>query len=316
MTGNQSGDIGGPVRLQVGRGPEHDGAVAQNFVLPDVGGVIGRGDDVDVTLSDPRVSRRHCRIGEHGEGWWVEDLGSRSGTWVDSVVLSEGERAPLQLGSLLEVGPWTFVVRGIAAAAVDADSDVLVSPETGEMLLRDIHDSSTSVRNVAWVAFDTRYGGVIRGYARRFGVRGQEEDDIVQEVYLGLHNLRDGVQYNRATGRFRNYLMVATRNAVRTRLRKSAVAVVEDIDALANPAQDALWDHQWAESMLQRALADLQRSMTPAHYDAFERYGRRGEPAAAVAECLGMTPENVRMIKHRSIRMLQKIVASYDIPGH
>jgi hypothetical protein len=30
---------------------------------------------------------------------------------------------------------------------------------------------------------------------------------------------------------------------------------------------DPFWDHQWAESMLQRALADLQQTMQPSHYD-------------------------------------------------
>ena len=314
MTGTRNHNPDGPVGLQAVRASGETQPADQEVLLPADGGVLGRGDGCDVELADPRVSRTHCRILRGEGGWLVEDLGSRSGTRVDSVLLSEGERAPIQSGSLLEIGRCTFIVRGIAAVPVDVGSDVLVSPETGELLLKNIHDSSTSVRDLAWTAFDAQYSDVIRGYARRFGVRGQEEDDVVQEVYLGLHKLQGGVQYDRSRGQFRNYLMVATRNAVRTRLRQQATEHGDGLDQLAEPRADADWDHQWAESMLQRALRDLQRAMTPAHYDAFERFGRRGESAAEVAKAVGMTAEHVRKIKHRGIRLLQQIVASYGHP--
>jgi ABC transport system ATP-binding/permease protein len=44
--------------------------------------LVGRDDDCDVQVDDPRVSRQHLRIGYH-DGWVVHDTGSAHGTWVD-----------------------------------------------------------------------------------------------------------------------------------------------------------------------------------------------------------------------------------------
>ncbi len=49
------------------------------------GAVIGRGDDVDLRIDDSEASRHHARVRLHGGLWFVEDLGSRNGTYVDGV---------------------------------------------------------------------------------------------------------------------------------------------------------------------------------------------------------------------------------------
>ena len=43
--------------------------------------LVGRGDDCDVAVDDPRVSRRHLRI-DYQDGWVVQDLRSTGGSWV------------------------------------------------------------------------------------------------------------------------------------------------------------------------------------------------------------------------------------------
>ncbi len=42
--------------------------------------LIGRGEDCDLQLSDPNVSKKHALISCHSDGWWLFDLNSRSGT--------------------------------------------------------------------------------------------------------------------------------------------------------------------------------------------------------------------------------------------
>jgi pSer/pThr/pTyr-binding forkhead associated (FHA) protein len=45
--------------------------------------VIGRGSDCDVVIQDAKASRRHCKLSRAEEGFVLEDLGSRNGTYVN-----------------------------------------------------------------------------------------------------------------------------------------------------------------------------------------------------------------------------------------
>lgn len=45
--------------------------------------VIGRDVGADVILRDTRVSRRHIRVYPDGDDWYVKDLGTLNGTYVD-----------------------------------------------------------------------------------------------------------------------------------------------------------------------------------------------------------------------------------------
>ncbi len=65
--------------------------------------VIGRGQDTDLPLNDPGISRRHCTVVPTPEGFAVEDLGSRTNTFVNEreilgrVNLRDGDR--IRIGS-------------------------------------------------------------------------------------------------------------------------------------------------------------------------------------------------------------------------
>ncbi|MCS7070185.1 MAG: FHA domain-containing protein [Anaerolinea sp.] len=45
--------------------------------------VIGRDEDCDIVIQDRQVSRRHVRIYKEDDAYFVEDLESRNGTWVN-----------------------------------------------------------------------------------------------------------------------------------------------------------------------------------------------------------------------------------------
>ena len=45
--------------------------------------VIGRGVECDVVIKDAKASRRHCRLLRKPDGFLLEDLGSKNGTFVD-----------------------------------------------------------------------------------------------------------------------------------------------------------------------------------------------------------------------------------------
>ena len=76
----------------------------QTFELGDFN-LIGRSDDATVRLNDSGVSRQHATIRREGEHYWVVDLGSANGTYVNDAalttarVLRDGDR--VQFGNHL-----------------------------------------------------------------------------------------------------------------------------------------------------------------------------------------------------------------------
>jgi len=70
--------------------------------------IIGRNPDCTVPIIDERASRQHCVLQPDGKGgWMVRDLGSRNGTKVNEVRITE---SPLRPGDVLKVGSHEFLV--------------------------------------------------------------------------------------------------------------------------------------------------------------------------------------------------------------
>jgi len=68
---------------------------------------VGRATDNDVQFPDRSVSRHHCRIRREGASWWIEDLGSTNGTFVDGRAVLRP--AQLQHGDEVVTGLSRFV---------------------------------------------------------------------------------------------------------------------------------------------------------------------------------------------------------------
>jgi pSer/pThr/pTyr-binding forkhead associated (FHA) protein len=63
---------------------------------------IGRGSNCQVRLSDNAVSRHHVEVLFIGERWWIQDLGSANGTFIDGRQIM---REPLENGTRIRLGP-------------------------------------------------------------------------------------------------------------------------------------------------------------------------------------------------------------------
>jgi DNA-binding winged helix-turn-helix (wHTH) protein len=72
----------------------------QEFALPEGEHVIGRGDEADVVLDLPKVSRRHARVRIVAGEAVIEDLGSKNGTLLRGRRIEGIER----LGDMDEIG--------------------------------------------------------------------------------------------------------------------------------------------------------------------------------------------------------------------
>lgn len=56
--------------------------------------LIGRADDSTLVLTDDYASTRHARLSQRGPEWYVEDLGSTNGTYLDRVKVTTAVRVP------------------------------------------------------------------------------------------------------------------------------------------------------------------------------------------------------------------------------
>ncbi|GAA4733668.1 MULTISPECIES: FHA domain-containing protein FhaB/FipA [Actinomycetospora] len=71
--------------------------------------MIGRADDSTLVLDDDYASTRHARISQSGDDWYVEDLGSTNGTYLDRNKVSGPTRVPL--GTPIRIGKTVIELR-------------------------------------------------------------------------------------------------------------------------------------------------------------------------------------------------------------
>jgi len=70
--------------------------------------LVGRGDDCDLCLHDPEVSRHHCLIRVRGNETAISDLGSSNGTFINGHRLLS--QTKLVTGDEIVLGPFRYVI--------------------------------------------------------------------------------------------------------------------------------------------------------------------------------------------------------------
>jgi pSer/pThr/pTyr-binding forkhead associated (FHA) protein len=73
--------------------------------------IFGRSGGADIQLTDKTISRKHCRVANRGDTWFITDLASRHGTYLNGIRLDPEQPAPLSDSDLVRIGPWTFRLR-------------------------------------------------------------------------------------------------------------------------------------------------------------------------------------------------------------
>jgi pSer/pThr/pTyr-binding forkhead associated (FHA) protein len=85
---------------------------SQHYTKPVI--ILGRESDCDFPLDDQTVSSQHARLSYHQQQWWLEDLASTNGTFLNGeavttpVVITHGDELRLgHLGVRIEIGQIT-----------------------------------------------------------------------------------------------------------------------------------------------------------------------------------------------------------------
>ncbi|ASU77010.1 FHA domain-containing protein [Actinopolyspora erythraea] len=71
--------------------------------------MIGRADDSTLVLDDDYASTRHAKLSLRGQDWYVEDLGSTNGTYLDRTKVTGPTKVPL--GAPIKIGKTVIELR-------------------------------------------------------------------------------------------------------------------------------------------------------------------------------------------------------------
>lgn len=98
----------------------------ERFALTHAGAIVGRGADCDIRIDRESISLHHAHIGWSEDGWFVEDLGSTNGVYVND---SQVRRAAVREPDFLKLGGVIF--KFIDGADVVPPDDTNNDPKSG-----------------------------------------------------------------------------------------------------------------------------------------------------------------------------------------
>lgn len=165
-----------------------------------------------------------------------------------------------------------------------------------------------------WGRLQGIYLPMIEGWLRRVPGLGDEAADLAQQVLIIMCREIPRFDWQRE-GSFRAWLRQVTVNQVRNyrraRLRRPAAGLDHAegfLDRLSDPAGDLAreWDRDHDKHVVAKLLALVQDDFNPKTWQAFQRFGVDGEPAAKVAADLGMTENSVILAKARVLKRLRQ----------
>lgn len=166
----------------------------------------------------------------------------------------------------------------------------------------------------AWRLFDLRYRDLILRHCRRRGLQTADAEDIRQVVMLGLSRAMRSFRYDRAQGRFRDYLGRIVLNAIQRHFsRPSSGATglsVEELDRLAVPSDASLdeeWELDWIRHHMRLAMKEVRSSFDPTSLAILERT-LAGESAPDLAREFGKSTDAVHKSMQRIRDRLRELV--------
>jgi RNA polymerase sigma-70 factor (ECF subfamily) len=173
---------------------------------------------------------------------------------------------------------------------------------------------------VAWGEFVRRYGPLVYGWSRKWGLQEADAQDVTQTVLVKLAEKLRSFDYD-AGRSFRAYLKTLTRYAwcdlLETRKRPGAgsgdSAVLERLGAVeAREELVAQLNLAFDRELLEMAMARVQQRVEAHTWEAFCLTALEGLSGAEVAGRLGMKEATVFKSRSRVQKLLQEEIDQLD----
>jgi len=76
----------------------------RSFELTDDTTYVGRSSENDIQIQDRTVSRKHAKILRKGDKFFIADLKSRNGTFIDALPVEPGQDVEVKEGEPIAIG--------------------------------------------------------------------------------------------------------------------------------------------------------------------------------------------------------------------
>jgi RNA polymerase sigma-70 factor (ECF subfamily) len=170
-----------------------------------------------------------------------------------------------------------------------------------------------------WQRLNNLYRPLLRAWVARAGVPVSDVDDLVQDVLIVV--VREVAEFEwRGKGAFRAWLRTILANEVREYFRKQTYLPTatggseiqrwfeEEVESTDTALSD-LWNREQDQHVTASLMRQVQGDFKPRTWQAFHRYALKGEPAAQVAEALGLSLNSVLLAKSHVLKRLRQEAA-------
>jgi RNA polymerase sigma-70 factor (ECF subfamily) len=171
-----------------------------------------------------------------------------------------------------------------------------------------------------WQRLDDLYRPLLRDWIARMGVRESDVEDVVQDVLVVVFNEIAEFE-RRGKGAFRAWLRKILANQVKNHFRKKKYWPTAPggsdfqgvLDELQSPESSLskLWDREHDRHVAASLMQRVQGDFDPSTWQAFCRHALEGEPAAQVAEALGLSLNSVLLAKSRVLKRMRQELAGF-----
>jgi RNA polymerase sigma factor (sigma-70 family) len=178
--------------------------------------------------------------------------------------------------------------------------------------LRDARDAD------AWQEFVKLYAPLVHGFARKRGLQDADAADLTQDVLRAVAGSVGRLDYDPGRGSFRGWLFTIALHKLHDFLAgkkgccqgsgDTAVQARLEEQAAPSPEDAALWDQEYDQRLLARAVEQVRACCHEATWQAFRQTALEGKKARDVAATLGMSVASVYVAKSRVLGLLKKCV--------
>lgn len=180
--------------------------------------------------------------------------------------------------------------------------------------------------SAGWNEFVSIYGRVIYNVAIRKGLKNAAAEDVVQETYLAVMKGIQIYQHRPVASSFRRWLRTIVKYKIFDQYRKRipvvarryddartrATATIDRVEDLAASPLDALWDAEWAKTLMAAATERVKKQASTEQYQIYDLYVIKEWPVKKIIESLGVSQSAVYLAKHRVNVLFKKSIKEVE----